>query len=36
MEHPQLIRLERANHAVQQSSVVEQYEITFFPILRVD
>lgn len=36
VEHSQLIRLESAHNRVKQPPVVEDNQITFFPILRVD
>lgn len=35
VEHSQLIRLECADDRVQDTPIVEQYQISFFPILRV-
>ena len=36
MEHAQLVRLECADDRVQQTPIMEENEITFLPILRVD
>ena len=36
VEHPQLVRGERANHRVEQTPIVEQDQISLIPILRVD
>lgn len=36
MEGPDLVRRERPNDRVQNTSVVEEHEILFRPIVRVD
>jgi hypothetical protein len=36
VEHSQLVRLERADNRVQESPVVEEDQIPFVPVLRVD
>lgn len=36
VEHPQLIRLESAHNRVKQPPIMEDNQITFFPVLGVD